>query len=171
MSPKEEMMSTRAEALAARIEQGAESLALFAQGLSEAQWRTVVPPDGRPAGVIVHHVASVYPIEIDIATEVASGRPVVGVTWAAVAGINAKHAQEHAAAGKEETIALLRRNSRVAADAVRRFTDEQLDRAAPVSLNAGAPLTAQFVIEDHALRHAWHHLGKIKRALGLSQAA
>ncbi len=42
------------------------------------------------------------------------------------------------------------------------FTDEQLDRAAPVSLNADAPLTTQFFIEDHALRHSWRHLAKIK---------
>ena len=158
-------MSTRAEALAQRIEQGAHALSAFAQGLSEAQWHTVVPPDGRQAGVIIHHVASMYPIEIHIATEVASGNPVVGVTWGVVADINAKHAQEHAAAGKEETIELLRRNSRAAAEAVRAFTDEQLDRAAPVSLNADAPLTAQFLIEDHALRHSWHHLAKMKAVL------
>ena len=27
------------------------------------------------------------------------------------------------------------------------------------------PLTAQFLIEDHALRHSWHHLAKIKAVL------
>ena len=45
------------------------------------------------------------------------------------------------------------------------LSDEQLDRCAPVSLNAGAPLTTQYIIEDHALRHSWHHLAKIKAAL------
>ena len=158
-------MSTRAEALAQRIEQGADALAAFAQGLSDAQWRTVVPPDGRKAGVIIHHVASVYPIEIHLATEIASGKPIAGVTWGVVAEMNAKHAHEHAAASKQDTIELLRRNSHSAAEAVRAFTDEQLDRAAPVSLNADAPLTAQFLIEDHALRHSWHHLAKIKAVL------
>lgn len=158
-------MSTRAEALAQRIEQGAQSLAAFAEGLSDTQWRTVVPPDGRPVGVMIHHVASVYPIEIHLATEVASGRPVEGVTWSVVAEMNAKHALEHAAASKQETVELLRRNSHAAAQAVRAFTDDQLDRAAPFSLNADAPLTAQFVIEDHAVRHSWHHQAKIKAAL------
>jgi len=33
-------------------------------------------------------------------------------------------------------------------------------------LSYGAPMTAQFVIEDHAMRHAWHHLFRIRRALG-----
>ena len=158
-------MSARAEALAQRIEQGAHALAAFAQELSDAQWHTVVPPDGRQVGVIIHHVASVYPIEVHLATEVASGNPVRGVTWGVVAEMNAKHAHEHAAVRKQDTIELLRRNSLSAAEAVRAFTAEQLDRAAPVSLNADAPLTAQFLIEDHALRHSWHHLAKIKAAL------
>ena len=158
-------MSKRAEALAQRIEQGAQTLAVFAQGLSDAQWRTAVPPDGRQVGVIIHHVASVYPIEIHLATEIASGKAVTEVTWGVVADMNAKHAQEHAAIGRQDTVELLRRNSHSAAEAVRAFTDEQLDRAAPFSLNADAPLTAQFVIEDHALRHSWHHLAKIKAVL------
>ena len=58
------------------------------------------------------------------------------------------------------------RNSKAAADAIRRFSDEELDRAAPISLNANAPLTAQFFVEDHALRHSFHHLASIRAALG-----
>lgn len=158
-------MSTRTEALAERIEQGAHALASYADGLSDAQWRTTVPPDGRQVGVIIHHVASVYPIEIHLAMEIASGKRVEGVTWGVVADMNAKHAHEHAAAGRQDTIDLLRRNSHAAAEAVRALSDEQLDRAAPVSLNANAPLTAQFLIEDHALRHSWHHLARIKAVL------
>jgi hypothetical protein len=49
---------------------------------------------------------------------------------------------------------------------VRTLTDEDLDRAAPFSLAFGAPVTTQFVIEDHALRHSWHHLARIRKALG-----
>jgi len=59
----------------------------------------------------------------------------------------------------------LRKNSREAAAKVRALTDEELDRAAPFSLSYGAPVTAQFVIEDHALRHSWHHLAKIRQSL------
>jgi len=158
-------MNTRSARLAQRIEEGAHTLEAFAQELSDAQWRTAVPPDGRQAGVIIHHVASVYPIEIHLATEIASGKSIAGLTWLAVAEMNAKHAQDHSAPSKQETIDLLRRNSHSAAEAVRAFTDEQLDRAAPVSLNGDAPLTAQFLIEDHAVRHSWHHLSKMKAVL------
>lgn len=159
-------MGARAEALAQRIEQGAKTLEAYAQELTDAQWTTVVPPDGRTAGVMIHHVASVYPIEVHLAREIAAGRAVTDVTWAVVADMNAGHARDNAGVGKQETIELLRKNSQEAAQAVRSLTDEQLDGAAPFSLNAGAPLTAQFVIEDHALRHSWHHLAKIKAALG-----
>jgi len=158
-------MSIRSEALAQRIEQGAAELAAYAEGLSDTQWHTVLASDGRQVGVIIHHVASVYPVEIHLAKQIASGSPVAGVTWGVVADMNAKHSHEHAATGKQEAIQLLRLNSRSAAEAVREFTDEQLDRATNVSLNADAPLTAQFMIEDHALRHSWHHMAKIKQAL------
>src|SRR5690349_9217625 len=105
-------MSSRSEALAGRIELGARTLAEYARGLSDAQWQTKVPPDGRPVGVIIHHVASVYPIEVHLATEIASGRAVEGVTWEVVADMNAKHAKENAAASKQETIDLLLKNSK-----------------------------------------------------------
>jgi hypothetical protein len=159
-------MSRRADALANRIEQGAQALAAFAESLSDTEWVTRVPKDGRAVGVIVHHVADVYPLEIDLARKLASGTPIVGVTWDAVARMNAEHAERHGATGKSEALDLLRRNSKVAADAVRRFSDEELDQAAPVSLNGDAPLTAQFFIEDHALRHSFHHLARIRAAVG-----
>jgi len=157
----------RAELLADRIEEGAAGLAVFAEGLSEVDWSMPVSgSDRRSLGVIVHHVASVYPIEIDLARAIASGKAVTDVTWEVVAELNGKHAQENVEVTKAAALELLRRNSREAAAAVRAFTDEELDRAAPFSLSFGAPVTAQFVIEDHALRHSWHHLARIRTALG-----
>ncbi len=157
----------RAALLADRIEEGAALLAAFAEGLSEEEWRAPVSAtDRRSVGLIVHHVASMYPIEIDVARAIASGKAVTDVTWNVVAELNAKQAHEHAEETKATALELLRRNSREAANAVRAFTDEELDRAAPFSLSFGAPVTAQFVIEDHALRHSWHHLARIRTALG-----
>ena len=157
----------RAELLADRIEEGAAGLAAFAEGLSEVDWNTPASgSDRRPIGIVVHHVASVYPIEIDLARAIANGKAVTDVTWEVVAELNGKHAQENAEVTKAAALELLRRNSREAAAAVRAFADEELDRAAPFSLSFGAPVTAQFVIEDHALRHSWHHLARIHTALG-----
>ena len=159
--------SRRAELLAARIEEGAAGLAAFAEGISDEEWRKPVSAsDRRTVGVIVHHVASIYPLEIEAARAIAGGKAVTDVSWEAVAAINAGHANEHKDVSKADALALLRRNSRDAAAAVRAFTDEDLDSAAPFSLSYGAPVTAQFVIEDHALRHSWHHLARLRKALG-----
>ncbi len=161
--------SRRAELLADRIEEGAMRLAQFAAQLSDQQWNTPVTEGGRQArtvGVIVHHVASVYPIEVDLARAIASGNTVSQVTWDVVNDLNGKHAAEWSAVSKTEALELLRKNSEQAAAAVRAFSDAELDRAAPFSLSFGAPVTAQFVLEDHAVRHSWHHLARLRRNLG-----
>src|SRR5258705_1833929 len=158
-------MNMKANALADRLEQGAQALADFASGLTEAQWQTRVPRDGRKIGVIVHHVASVYPLEIQLAQTVAGGNPVTGVTMDAVHEMNAGHAKDQDGVSKEAAIDLLRKNSAAAAAAIRALGDEAIDRAATVSLYADAPLTAQFVLEDHAVRHSFHHLARLRAAL------
>ena len=157
----------RAESLAARIEEGAAGLAAFAQGLSDAEWLTPVSAtDRRSVGVVVRHVASMYPIEMDLARTVASGKSALDVTWEVVAQVNAKHAQDNAQVSKAAALELLGQNSSEAAAAVRAFTDQELDTATPVALSFGAPVTAQFIIEDHAMRHSWHHLAAIRKAIG-----
>lgn len=155
----------RSEALAARLEAGATALASFAGTLTEAEWQTPLPKDGRRIGVVVHHVASVYPVEIRLAGLLAAGEPITGVTWDAINSMNRDHAKENDGVSKQETLALLAENSAAAAKAIRAFTDEELDRAAPVSLNSEAPLTCQFMLEDHAVRHSYHHLARIRAAL------
>ena len=155
----------RAEALASRMEQGLEALMAFAATLTDAQWRTPIPKDGRLVGVVVHHVASVLPIEIELAQALARNQPITGVTWDGIHAMNAGHARDNAAVTKQAAIDLLRENGAVAAAAIRAFSDEDLAGAATVSLYAEAPLTCQFMLEDHAVRHCYHHLAKIRGAL------
>ena len=102
-------MNNRSEALAARLEAGAAALAAYAATLSEAEWQTRVPHDGRKVGVIVHHVASMYPIEIQVAQMLAAGQPIT-VPWDAVHAMNADHAKENDGVAKEATLALLAKN-------------------------------------------------------------
>ena len=161
----EAKLNHRSEALAGRLEAGAAALAAFAATLSESEWQTRLPKDGRKIGVVVHHVASMYPVEIQLASLLVSGQPMAGVTWEVVDTINRDHAQENKNVTKEGALALLETNSAAAAAAIRAFTDEELDRAAPVSLNSDVPLTCQFFLEDHAVRHSYHHLARIKVAL------
>ena len=164
-------MSQRTNALANRLEQGARTLATFASALTDAEWQSRVPHDGRKVGVVVHHVATMYPLEIQLAQLLGAGKPVADVTWDVVHQMNAAHAKEYDAVTKEAALDLLRRNSTAAAAAIRALSDEELDRAAPVSLNSDAPLTCQFMLEDHAVRHSYHHLDRIRAALKPSQPA
>ena len=154
-------LSLRANALAVRLEQGARTLTALANTLTDAEWQTRVPKDGRRIGVIVHHVATMYPLEVQLAQALAAGNAVAGVTWDAVHEMNAAHAKEFDAVTKQAALDLLQKNSAAAAAAIRALGDAELDRAAPVSLNADAPLTCQFMLEDHAVRHSYHHLAKI----------
>jgi hypothetical protein len=158
-------MSQRANALAERLEQGARQLEQFANGLSDAEWQSRVPRDGRKIGVIVHHVADVYPIEIQLAQSLGAGKAIEGVTWEAVAQMNAGHSKDNDGVTKAQALEHLRKNSATAAAAIRAMTDAQLDSAAPSSLSFGAPVTCQFMLEDHAVRHSYHHLARIREAL------
>ena len=169
-TPLSTSTSRRANALAERLEQGAQALAAVASALTDTEWQTCIPGDGRKAGVLVHHVATMYPLEIQLAQVLATGNPITGVTWDVVHELNATHARENSAVTKEAALDLLRRHSAAAAAAIRALSDEELDRAATVSLNADAPLTCQFFLEDHPVRHSYHHLARIRALLAASAA-
>ena len=161
----------RSRSLAERLERGTTALAELAGTLTDVEWETRIPGDGRRIGVVIHHVATMYPLEIELALTLASGRPLTGITNDDVNALNGKHAAEYDSVPKAETLALLRNNGAAAAVVVRSLSDAELDQAAPVSLNADAPLTCQFFIEDHALRHSYHHLARIRAALEQSRSA
>jgi len=161
------VLTDRATALAERLDAGARALAAFAATLSDAEWRRPFgTTDKRTIGVIVHHVASIYPLEIQLAQQLAAGNAITGVTWEAVAEVNAAHAKDNPSPTKEEALDLLARNSALASAAIRALSDTELARAATVSLYEDAPLTCQFFLEDHAVRHSYHHLAKIRQSLG-----
>ena len=140
-------------------------LADFAATLTDAEWQTRLPKDGRKIGVIVHHVASQYMLEIKVALMVLAGQPIKGLTNADVDAVNAAHAKEFGGATKAQALALLRQNSADVAATIRGLRDEDLDRAVPNSLYEDAPLTCQMVLEDHAVRHSYHHLAIIRRGV------
>jgi hypothetical protein len=95
---------------------------------------------------------------------VAAGKP-EAITADAINQMNAGHAKQYDAITKHEVLSLLETNSTAAAAAIRSLTDEELDSASPVPLYGNAPVTCQFVLEDHAVRHSFHHLARIQAAL------
>ena len=161
---RESTMKDRVNALANRLEQGSRALASFAESLTDDEWQIQVPHDGRKIGVTVHHVATMYPLEIDLSQKIGRGEPIVGVTSDIIDDINARHAREYSSVTKREALELLQRNSTAAAAAIRALSDEDLDRAVTVSLYADAPLSCQFFLEDHPVRHSYHHLARLRAA-------
>ena len=156
-------MSKRAQDLARRLQQGADELIAFVEPLSDAEWQTPCP-DGRPVGVVVHHVASAYPVDADLALKLASGQVISGVTSETINEGNAQHAREHADPDKAKTLELLRLNSALAAEAIGALSDEQLDRVNPISLYRYTPLSTQYFIEDHPVGHSYRHLASVQAA-------
>lgn len=165
-APKSVAASQRAAALADRLERGAQALIAFAGTITDAEWRVPASAtDRRPVGVMVHHVANMYPLEIDLALKLASETPLPPVTMTDIHHLNAEHAASRAEVTKAEAIELVRRNSTMAAEAIRALSDVELDRAQPAKLYDDAPVTCQFMLEDHAVRHSYHHLAVIRAAL------
>lgn len=158
-------MSKRAEVLADRVAEGHRILIDFIERRPEAVWGMHCPNEERGVGVVVHHVAHVLPDELELIKMVASGQPVSGITLEKLDEMNAAHALEYADCSREETLALLRTNSTMVVKAIRELRDEELDQAAPVSLHSDAPVTAQYMIEDHPLKHAYQHLESIRAAV------
>lgn len=164
-------MPTRAEQLATRIEEGAVALRAFAEGLTDLQWRTIVPRDGRTMGVLVHHVASMYPLQMDLVRMALLGDPIRDVTWEKIAKLNAAHAKANPSPERRETIGQLMVHARQAAQGVALLTGEQLSRAVPFSLSFGASMTVQYIIEDHPVRHPWHHMARMREVIMAADGA
>lgn len=158
-------MGSRVDALADRVEQGAREFATFVASLSDRELQVVTPRDGRTVGVVAHHVAIAYPIEIELVRRLVSGEGITDVTLEQVAEFNAQHAKDHADTATTVTLELLRANSLAAAQYIRTLSDEQLDRASRISLNGDAPLTVQYFIEQHAIGHSYHHRASMRAGI------
>jgi len=158
-------MGAKAEALAKQFEGRVKEATAVLEKLNDADWKKTTAAEKWTVGVTAHHIAGAYEPVTHIITTIASGQTLPHFTTQMLDEMNAKHAVENATVTKEAAIELLERNSAAAAAAIRELTDEQLATAMPVSLYGDAPLTCQFVLEDHAVRHSYHHLARLKRAV------
>jgi hypothetical protein len=160
--------TTRGQALATRLEETTDSLIAQIEPCSEAQWRASAPNEDRSVGTMVHHIAVQAPIVAGWGAQVGNGE-IPSVTMEIVHADNAAHAAEHANPDKAETLALLRRNTAIAADMLRGLSDAQLEQAVPLPLLGGQPVSAQMIIEmvliGHIQGYPHSHLPNIETAL------
>ena len=160
--------NTRGQALASRLEAATDTLITQVEACSEAQWRASAPNEGCSVGTMVHHIAVQAPIVAGWGAQVGNGE-IPPVTMEMVHADNAAHAAAHASPDKAETLALLRRNTAIAADILRGLSDAQLEQIVPLPLLGGQPFSAQMIIEmvliGHIQGYPHSHLPNIQAAL------
>ena len=146
-APEQTSTSRRANALAERLEQGARALEGDASSLTDTMWQTRIPGDGRKIGVVVHHVATMYPLEIQLAQLLAAGKPIADVTWDAVHELNANHASANNVVTMEAALDLLRRNWAAAAAGIRAMSDEE---SRELAAEQGVAVPIKLPLVNHA---------------------
>lgn len=158
-------MAERSGVLADQFEQAVNEFAGTIEGLSEAQWRTNCPNDGRTVGVIAHHVAWAIPVLIHAFREIADGGQPATNSGTQLAQMNALHAEEWKNLPQDETVALLRGNAEAAAAEVRQLSDAQLAVSGRFVTEIPDAWTVDEWIERVLIGHVHDHLGTIRAAL------
>ena len=126
-------MTTRAEELAAQFEAVNDEVVATITGCTDAQWRQPSADDGRPVGVVAHHIAVVQGAFVGMVETLAAGNTFSPrSSMDEVHESNAQHARDHAAVAKPETFDVLRTSASAMLQRLRSLGDEQLDPAAGV---------------------------------------
>ncbi|MHB8686568.1 MAG: DinB family protein [Candidatus Dormibacteraceae bacterium] len=115
--------------------------------------------EGRPVGVIAHHVATNGDWITERIQTMLVGGPLAPVNMRA---INAEQARSHAGVTKAEVLRLLRASRARIARAVRAIPDDQLDiqRSTPAG-----PMSAADRVERVLIGHMKQHQGSIEGAI------
>lgn len=158
-------MGAQAEALAKKFEAKAAEATAALERLTEADWGKVTAAEKWPVGVVAHHIAVSHEMLVSLVQTLADGKPGPNLPMDAIHAKNAKHAQEHAACTKAETIALHRTNAAAAAATVRGLDDAALDRSGTV-IAGMPPMTAGQLAGGLLVSHIDDHLGSIRRTVG-----
>lgn len=160
---------SKAEALIEQMNRTNAAVIQAAEDCSTEQWQLPVgEEDGRPIGVVFHHIAVVYPIAIDWAQMIGNGEPLPAFSREQLTTFNAAHAQKQADTPQTDTIAFLKQVTEETAVALQTLSDEQLARTAPIPLAGGKAFSAEWVMQAFAIKHAENHLKAIQATINES---
>jgi hypothetical protein len=171
--PENEAMTegaaTRSTQLADRFEATHEGFIRLVESLSEEQWRLKGKNDpsspindedeGRPVGVIAHHVAVTGDWVMERIQAVLLDQPTPPIDSR---DVNARHATNFAEVSKEEVLDRLRRSGASITEALRAIPDEKLDLER--RLPSGS-MTVQQRIERVLIGHIQSHQRSIEATL------
>jgi hypothetical protein len=162
------MSNPRSAQLAGQFEAAHDEFIHLIESLDNHQWhlpgknfpqRINDEDEGRPLGVIAHHVATNGDWIMQRIQTMLAGGPLSPIN---VRVINSEHAREHADVTKDEVLRLLRTSRTRIADAVRAIPDNQLDiqRETPAG-----PMSAAQRVERVLIGHMQQHQGSIEAAI------
>ena len=162
------MTNTRSAQLAEQFEAAHDEFIGLIESLNDEQWhrsgknfpkRIDDEDEGRPLGVIAHHVATNGDWIMQRIQTMLAGGPLSPVNMRV---INSEHAREHADVTKDEVLRLLRASKPRIAEAVRAIPDNQLDiqRDTPAG-----PMSAAQRVELVLIGHMKQHQGSIEAAI------
>ena len=158
-------MTTKSEMLATRFEAKVREAATVLERLSDADWKKTTTAEKWTVGVTAHHLATAYEGVAGIVTTIASGQSRGQFTRAMLDDLNARHAKEHAACTKSETLALFHETAVGAASVVRGLGDAELAKSGIVFDDA-PPMTAEQLITRALIEHTDEHLHSIHETVG-----
>ena len=162
------MTNPRSAQLAEQFETAHDEFIGLIESLNDEQWhrsgknfprRIDDEDEGRPLGVIAHHVATNGDWIMQRIQTMLAGGPLAPVNQRV---INSEHAREHADVTKDEVLRLLRASKPRIAEAVRAIPDNQLDiqRDTPAG-----PMSAAQRVERVLIGHMQQHQGSIQAAI------
>ena len=158
----------RSDQYAQQFEAAQDEFTRLIESLNDEQWhrmgknfpqRINDEDEGRPVGVIAHHVATNGDYITERIQTMLAGGPLAPVNQRA---INSEHARSHAGVTKDEVLRLLRASKGRIANAVRSIPDDQLDiqRSTPAG-----PMSAAERVEKVLIGHMKQHQGSIEAAI------
>ncbi len=154
-------MGERAEALAKQFEQVSRQVEQAIEQCSDGRWRAECKEESWSVAVTAHHIAmGIEPIAGGVRA-IASVGAVPGMSMEQVHKGNEEHAKQYANCSKQETLELVRRGTKSAADMIGGLSDEQLDRTAAI-FSEVPPMSAQQMIESILIGHGAGRLESIR---------
>ncbi len=159
-------MSTRSQSLAEQFEQVNGQVIAAVEACGETAWRATSPNEGWPVAFSARHIGDGHTGLMGAISLVANGQPPPALTPAMLDAQNAANATRYGECTKQEALALLRQNGTAVADAIRRLSDEQLDRTAVFEhFFDGATVSVQQLIERALVGHTRRHLAGMLAAV------
>jgi hypothetical protein len=162
------LTNARSAQLAEQYEAAHDEFVRLVESLNDNQWhlagknfpvRINDEDEGRPLGVIAHHVATNGDWITERIQTMLAGGPLAPVNQREV---NSEHARTNANVTKDEVLRLMRASRARIANAVRAIPDDQLDiqRSTPAG-----PMSAAERVEKVLIGHMKQHQGSIEAAI------